>query len=187
MIVLSARQEEQAKVEALDIGADDYVTKPFGMDELLARLRATLRRSVPGQDEPMIETPDFTIDLAREAGAQRGRRRRAAHSDRVGHRHDARAQPRQAGHAAALAPRGVGAAIRNRDRIPPRPPRGNPAQARTDAVAAALLRDRGRHGLPLRVDGCLTEGEEPEPVVTPPQCPKRPAPTNSLKFAKPAS
>jgi two-component system KDP operon response regulator KdpE len=64
VIVLSARHEEQAKVEALDIGADDYVTKPFGMDELLARLRATLRRSVPAQDEPLIETPDFTIDLA---------------------------------------------------------------------------------------------------------------------------
>ena len=69
VIVLSARQEEQAKVEALDLGADDYVTKPFGMDELLARLRATLRRSVPGQDEPVIETPDFTIDL----GAKRAR------------------------------------------------------------------------------------------------------------------
>jgi two-component system KDP operon response regulator KdpE len=64
VIVLSARHEEQTKVEALDIGADDYVTKPFGMDELLARLRATLRRSVPGQDEPVIETPDFTLDLA---------------------------------------------------------------------------------------------------------------------------
>jgi two-component system KDP operon response regulator KdpE len=64
VIVLSARHEEQAKVEALDIGADDYVTKPFGMDELLARLRATLRRSVPAQDEPLIETRDFTIDLA---------------------------------------------------------------------------------------------------------------------------
>jgi two-component system KDP operon response regulator KdpE len=64
VIVLSARHEEPTKVEALDIGADDYVTKPFGMDELLARLRATLRRSVPGQDEAVIETPDFTIDLA---------------------------------------------------------------------------------------------------------------------------
>jgi two-component system, OmpR family, KDP operon response regulator KdpE len=64
VIVLSARHEEQTKVEALDIGADDYVTKPFGMDELLARLRATLRRSVPGQEDALIETPDFTIDLA---------------------------------------------------------------------------------------------------------------------------
>jgi two-component system KDP operon response regulator KdpE len=71
VIVLSARHEEQTKVEALDIGADDYVTKPFGMDELLARLRATLRRSVPGQDEAVIETPDFTIDLA----AKRARNR----------------------------------------------------------------------------------------------------------------
>jgi two-component system KDP operon response regulator KdpE len=69
VIVLSARHEEQTKVEALDIGADDYVTKPFGMDELLARLRATLRRSVPGQDEPVIETPDFSLDL----GAKRAR------------------------------------------------------------------------------------------------------------------
>jgi two-component system KDP operon response regulator KdpE len=69
VIVLSARHDEQTKVEALDIGADDYVTKPFGMDELLARLRATLRRSVPGQDDPVIETPDFTIDL----GAKRVR------------------------------------------------------------------------------------------------------------------
>jgi two-component system, OmpR family, KDP operon response regulator KdpE len=69
VIVLSARHEEQTKVEALDIGADDYVTKPFGMDEFLARLRATLRRSVPGQDEPLIETPDFTLDL----GAKRAR------------------------------------------------------------------------------------------------------------------
>jgi two-component system KDP operon response regulator KdpE len=64
VIVLSARHEEQTKVDALDIGADDYVTKPFGMDELLARLRSALRRSVPGQEEAVIETPDFTIDLA---------------------------------------------------------------------------------------------------------------------------
>jgi two-component system KDP operon response regulator KdpE len=64
VIVLSARHEEQTKVEALDLGADDYVTKPFGMDELLARLRATLRRSVPGQDDPVVETADFSIDLA---------------------------------------------------------------------------------------------------------------------------
>jgi two-component system KDP operon response regulator KdpE len=69
VIVLSARHDEQTKVDALDLGADDYVTKPFGMDELLARLRATLRRSVPGQDEPVIVTPDFTIDL----GAKRVR------------------------------------------------------------------------------------------------------------------
>ena len=49
---------------ALDAGADDYVTKPFGMDELLARLRAAVRRSAPAPDEPVVTTPDFTVDLA---------------------------------------------------------------------------------------------------------------------------
>jgi two-component system KDP operon response regulator KdpE len=64
IIVLSARGEEAQKVDALDAGADDYVTKPFGMDELLARLRAATRRAVPGIDQPVIATADFTIDLA---------------------------------------------------------------------------------------------------------------------------
>jgi two-component system KDP operon response regulator KdpE len=64
IIVLSARGNEAQKVEALDAGADDYVTKPFGMDELLARLRAATRRAAPAEDEPVIATADFTIDLA---------------------------------------------------------------------------------------------------------------------------
>jgi two-component system, OmpR family, KDP operon response regulator KdpE len=64
IIVLSARGEEAQKVDALDAGADDYITKPFGMDELLARLRAATRRAVPGTDQPVIATADFTIDLA---------------------------------------------------------------------------------------------------------------------------
>ncbi len=64
IIVLSARTNQSDKVDALDAGADDYVTKPFGMDELLARLRAALRRTNPGDDAPVIHTPDFTIDLA---------------------------------------------------------------------------------------------------------------------------
>jgi len=64
IIVLSVWDEEQQKVAALDAGADDYVTKPFGMDELLARLRAAVRRSAPAPDEPVVTTPDFTVDLA---------------------------------------------------------------------------------------------------------------------------
>jgi two-component system KDP operon response regulator KdpE len=64
IIVLSARDSESDKVAALDAGADDYVTKPFGMDELVARLRAALRHVVPSADEPVVQTPDFTIDLA---------------------------------------------------------------------------------------------------------------------------
>jgi two-component system KDP operon response regulator KdpE len=65
IIVLSARHTETAKVHALDAGADDYVTKPFGMDELLARMRAALRRAGPaGDDTSVVTTEAFTIDLA---------------------------------------------------------------------------------------------------------------------------
>ncbi len=64
IIVLSVWGAESQKVAALDAGADDYVTKPFGMDELLARLRAAVRRASPAPDEPVVTTPDFTVDLA---------------------------------------------------------------------------------------------------------------------------
>lgn len=67
IIVLSVKGEEKTKVEALDAGADDYITKPFGIEELLARVRATLRRfsSNPAEETPSILTDgDFRIDLA---------------------------------------------------------------------------------------------------------------------------
>jgi two-component system, OmpR family, KDP operon response regulator KdpE len=64
IIVLSARHASDEKVEALDVGADDYVTKPFGMDELLARLRAAVRRSAPAEEAAVVETESFTVDLA---------------------------------------------------------------------------------------------------------------------------
>jgi two-component system KDP operon response regulator KdpE len=63
IIVLSARHQSVSKVEALDAGADDYVTKPFGMDELFARLRVALRRTSLPPVQPVVETEDFTIDL----------------------------------------------------------------------------------------------------------------------------
>ena len=63
IVVLSAREDQLDKVTALDAGADDYVTKPFGMDELLARLRAALRRAVPLPDQPVVVTETFTVDL----------------------------------------------------------------------------------------------------------------------------
>ena len=64
IIVLSVRDREADKVAALDAGADDYVTKPFGMDELLARLRAAMRRSTPAEEEAVVETEHFSVDLA---------------------------------------------------------------------------------------------------------------------------
>jgi two-component system KDP operon response regulator KdpE len=65
VLVLSAREEQAEKVAALDAGADDYVTKPFGMDELLARLRAAVRRAAPAlEEQPVVTTAHFTVDLA---------------------------------------------------------------------------------------------------------------------------
>jgi two-component system KDP operon response regulator KdpE len=66
ILILSAREAQADKVAALDAGADDYVTKPFGMDELLARLRAALRRATPSLEAPLVDTADFRIDLARK-------------------------------------------------------------------------------------------------------------------------
>ena len=64
IIVLSGRADSADKVEALDIGADDYVTKPFGMDELLARMRAAARRSTAETSEPQVKIGDLIVDLA---------------------------------------------------------------------------------------------------------------------------
>jgi two-component system KDP operon response regulator KdpE len=64
VLVLSGRSNSVDKVAALDAGADDYVTKPFGMDELLARLRALIRRATPSEDNPVVTFGDLTVDLA---------------------------------------------------------------------------------------------------------------------------
>lgn len=74
IIVLSARSDAGDKVAALDGGADDYVTKPFGMPELLARIRAAVRRAatVGGEGEPRVTTPDFEVDLVAKKVRRRG-------------------------------------------------------------------------------------------------------------------
>jgi two-component system KDP operon response regulator KdpE len=64
ILVLSGRTDQTDKVEALDAGADDYVTKPFGIDELLARMRAVLRRSNMAQDQPVVTVGGAAVDLA---------------------------------------------------------------------------------------------------------------------------
>jgi len=63
IIVVSARGGDTSKVAALDAGADDYVTKPFSITELLARVRASLRRHQPVADDPIVETSDFVVDF----------------------------------------------------------------------------------------------------------------------------
>ena len=72
IIVLSARQVSDDKVEALDAGADDYMTKPFGMDELLARLRAALRRVAPAEEQAVISAGELSVDLARKKVTRAG-------------------------------------------------------------------------------------------------------------------
>lgn len=73
VVVLSSRGDEAAKVEALDIGADDYVTKPFGMDELLARMRAALRHQLQVHGErPIFNLGDLSVDLVRRVVKVRG-------------------------------------------------------------------------------------------------------------------
>jgi two-component system KDP operon response regulator KdpE len=72
IIVLSARDAQAQKVDALDIGADDYLTKPFGMDELLARMRASLRRSSGAADLPVLRLGEVEVDLAAKRVTREG-------------------------------------------------------------------------------------------------------------------
>jgi len=76
IIVLSVRDDERDKIAALDLGADDYVTKPFSIEELLARIRASLRRVTPGSDDAVLTAGHLTVDPAR---------RRVMHGDREIH------------------------------------------------------------------------------------------------------
>ena len=73
VVVLSSRSDESGKVKALDLGADDYVTKPFGMDELLARMRAAVRHQLQAQGErPLFRSGDLSVDLVRRIVKVRG-------------------------------------------------------------------------------------------------------------------
>lgn len=72
VLVLSARHGSADKVDALDAGADDYITKPFGLEELLARLRALLRRAPDAEEVPMVTTAEFTVDLGQRVATRNG-------------------------------------------------------------------------------------------------------------------
>ncbi len=150
ILVLSGRTDSTDKVEALDAGADDYVTKPFGIDELLARMRAVLRRSNLAQDQPVVTVGGAQVDLsAKRVTLESGEDVRLTptewHLLEVLVRH-----PGQVDVPAATAHRGVGAWVRDGQRQPallhgPTAPqaRSRPGQTRSPA-------HRTRHGLPLR-------------------------------------
>lgn len=74
VIVLSVWEREEDKIAALDAGADDYLTKPFGAGELLARIRAALRRSISPPSDPVFEIGDLRVDLARRLVTRQGQR-----------------------------------------------------------------------------------------------------------------
>ena len=73
IIILSVRNQEETKVEALDAGGDDYLTKPFGVGELLARIKVAVRHATRSQDEPVFTTGDLRVDLARRLVTVAGR------------------------------------------------------------------------------------------------------------------
>src|ERR1700688_1942674 len=74
IIMVTVRDAEQDKVVAFDSGADDYVVKPFGVSELLARIRAALRRSSPDEHLPKVDTPEFSVDFQMRLVAVCGQR-----------------------------------------------------------------------------------------------------------------
>ena len=144
ILVLSAVGEEEQKVRALEAGADDYVTKPFGARELVARLQAALRRGAPAEEEPRIVVDGLEIDLAARVGPAR-RRAGPPHADRVRPAARARPQPRPADDPPRAAGRGLGPGVR----------RGHPAAAHP-------------HRPPAREDRAATGAAEPRYIVTEP-------------------
>ena len=111
ILVLSAVGEESQKVRALEAGADDYVTKPFGTRELIARLHAALRRAGRAEEEPTIVVDGLEIDLAARV-VRRRRRAGSPHTDRVRPTARPRPQPRPPDDPPQAARRRVGAGVR---------------------------------------------------------------------------
>jgi two-component system KDP operon response regulator KdpE len=144
IIVLSVRDREADKVAALDAGADDYVTKPFGMDELLARLRAALRRVAPGEEEAIVETADFSVDLADKHVTRDGAEVRLTPTEW----HIVEVLVRNPGKLVSQRQL-LQEVIRARDELSPGLPRADTAEARARPRPTAVLHHRAANGLPL--------------------------------------
>ena len=150
IVVLSARRDQSDKVSALDAGADDYLTKPFGIEELLARLRAAARRSGAPVDAGVVRTPDFVVDLGRKkVVATSGEEIHLTPTEwgvlevlvRAGRPARDRGRP---------APGGLGAAVRDPDELPAGLPRAAAAEARARPGPPPVPHHRARSRLPFR-------------------------------------
>ena len=151
ILILSAVGEESEKVAALDAGADDYVTKPFGLDELLARLRAALRRAVPS-GEPTIDVGDLRIDLDKQAVFRGGAQVRLTPHEFGMLRLFAQNEGRLLTHRTILR-EGLGTGVPGRVALPTRLRVAAPAEDRAGADTAALHPHRAGRRVPLRRPG----------------------------------
>ena len=152
IIVLSARRAETDKVRALNLGADDYMTKPFGIEELLARINATLRRSRPAPASPpeptVVTIGDVEIDLGRRRVTKGGRLVHLTQTEFALLRQFAISPGVLLTHADAAAA-GLGSRIRDADRVHPGLCGQAPREARIPRWRAAL-HHRAAFGLPVR-------------------------------------
>ena len=155
IIVLSDTHEEESKVEALDSGADDYVTKPFASGELLARVRATLRRSGGESGAGSFDAGDFRVDVdARRVHVRRQRSSAHAEGVRAVHLHGAAPQPRPRSSPAARG--GVGRRLAGAAAVLARLHGPVAQEARTRTGASTLSHDRTLGGLHVQAAGSPT-------------------------------
>ena len=149
ILVLSAVGEEAEKIRALDAGADDYVTKPFGPGELVARLNAVLRRAAGERDEPTVVVDELQVDFAARAVSLDGRPVHLTPTEFELLRTlvQNRGPPADALHASQ---RGLGPGLRGRRTTPPRPHREPTPKDRAGSGEPALRHNGSGHRIPLR-------------------------------------